>query len=736
VVSDPFQNPAYYINRELSWLEFNARVLEEAADESQPLLERLRFLCIFATNLDEFFEIRVAGIKQQIETGSEEESFDGLTPTAVFQRIQTRVRELVSEAHRIWLEEIRPRLEKEGIWILRIGELPPEDLEWAKGYFHEEIFPVLTPLAIDPSHPFPQLLNKSTNLIVSLRRPSIPHRASYGIVQMPRMLPRLVSVPKRCPTDPYRFVFLQDMIAHFVGTLFPGDEVTRVDGFRITRNSDLYIDDEEAENLLRTVEEELRKRNRGNAVRLEIQADCPPDIETILLEALRLEPVDVYRLPGPLNFHHLEPLVYHEAFGHLRDRPWTPVIPRALAPGSDLFELLRKKDVLLHHPYESFSVIVDFLWKAAEDPSVLGIKMTLYRTSGDSPLVQALIRAAEQGKQVTALVEIKARFDEANNIQWARRMEEAGIHVVYGLLGLKTHCKMLEVIRKDPDRIRLYVHLGTGNYHPSTARIYEDLSLLTTREDLTSEVARLFNTLTGLTRFHGVEKLLVAPFNLATRFRELIATEAEFARQGKPARIIAKMNSLSDEMLIRCLYNASCAGVNIDLIVRGICCLRPGIPQVSENIRVFSIVGRFLEHSRIFYFLHGGDPLIYVGSADWMPRNLYRRVEVVFPIDDPELKRRIREEILEAYLKDCGKARELQPDGTYRRLRPPQGEKPFQAQLHFRELARAEQALREAEENPDLSVVPLRKSPVVRVPSSEADPLPMSLGSESGKPVY
>ncbi|CAF0695418.1 Polyphosphate kinase [Candidatus Methylacidithermus pantelleriae] len=713
MVSQSFANPAYYINRELSWLEFNARVLEEAADPTQPLLERLRFLCIFGTNLDEFFEIRVAGIKQQIENGNEDESLDGLTPSQVFERIHEKVRKLVDEAHRIWLEEIEPQLKKEGICISRVDELSKEEKLWAGRYFEEEVFPVLTPLAIDPSHPFPQLLNKSTNLIVSLRRPSIPHRASYAIVQMPRMLPRLVAI-LRSESEPYRFIFLQDLIAHFLGSLFPGDEVTRVDGFRITRNSDLYIDDEEAENLLRTVEEELRKRNRGNAVRLEIQADCPVSIENILLEALRLAPVDVYRLKGPLNFLHLEPLVHHEAFSHLRDRPWNPVVPKAVASATDLFELLRKKDLLLHHPYESFRVIVDFLWKAAEDPLVLGIKMTLYRTSGDSPLVQALIRAAELGKQVTALVEIKARFDEANNIQWARRMEEAGIHVVYGLLGLKTHCKMLQIIRKDPDRIRLYVHLGTGNYHPSTARIYEDISLLTTREDLTSEVARLFNTLTGLTRFHGIEKLLVAPFNMATRFRELIAQEAEWARQGKPARIIAKMNSLCDETLIVQLYEASCAGVKIDLIVRGICCLRPGIPHVSENIRVVSIVGRFLEHSRIFYFLHGGNPLVYAGSADWMPRNLYRRVEVVFPIEEPELKTRIEEEILASYLKDCGKARELRPDGSYQRLHPPPGEKPFQAQLYFRQLAREEQALIQKQENPDLSMVPLRKSPLAQ----------------------
>jgi polyphosphate kinase len=489
------------------------------------------------------------------------------------------------------------------------------------------------------------------------------------------------------------FLFLKGIVRNYLGDLFPGLTVIGAHGFRITRNSDLYLDEEEIENLLRFVEEELRKRSRGNAVRLELEHDTPPELESLLLERFNLTADDCYRLNGPLTFLHLQPLVFSDRFPRLRDRPFVPVHPAALPPESDHFEILRRQDVLVHHPYETFQVIVDLLERAADDPAVMGIKLTLYRTSGDSPVMRALINAARAGKQVTALMEIKARFDEANNINWARKLEDAGVHVVYGIVGLKTHCKLLLIVRRDPDHIRLYAHIGTGNYHPSTARIYTDLGLLTTAPALTREVAAIFNKLTGLSEFRGFKKLLVAPFQMADRFLELIGRETANAAAGKPARIIVKVNSLVDQNMIQALYRASRAGVRIDLIVRGICCLRPGVPGVSENIRVISIVGRFLEHSRIFYFENTGNPRIFIGSADWMPRNLYRRVEVVAPIEDPALRKRVAEEILPAFLEDRGKARELMPDGTYVRLSPPPGRKAKQAQLHFRQLAREAERL-------------------------------------------
>ncbi|CAB4244131.1 Polyphosphate kinase [Methylacidimicrobium sp. AP8] len=722
-MNNGFENPAYFINRELSWLEFNSRVLEEAADPTQPLLERLRFLCIFSSNLDEFFEIRVAGIKQQVENQSDQTGPDGLSPEEVFDAIQRRAHQLVARQYEIWRGEVEPLLRKNGIELCQRDDLTAEERSWAERYFTDEVLPVLTPLAVDPSHPFPQVTNKSFNLIVTLRRPVSAHLADFEIVQVPHSLPRLLTLPGS-GQGRYRFIQIKEVIALFLGSLFPGDEISDINAFRVTRNSDLYIDDEEAENLLETVEEELRKRNRGNAVRLEIEESCAPQMEEFLLKALRLTKEDSYRHFEPLSFLHLLPICAHEAFPHLRDRPWTPVIPKDLASHSDLFELLRRRDVLLHHPFESFGIVVDLVRRAAVDPAVLAIRITLYRTGGDSPIVRALMHAAENGKQVIALVEIKARFDEANNIIWARQLEEAGVHVVYGLLGLKTHCKMLEIIRRDSDRIRLYVQLGTGNYHVGTARLYTDLSLLTTRDDLTKEVGTLFNILTGLSRFHGIRKLLVAPFRMAEEFQERIAAETEFARQGKPARIIAKMNALVDPEIIKALYRASAAGVRIDLIVRGICCLRPGLPGVSEHIRVVSIVGRFLEHSRIFYFENGGDPKIYLSSADWMPRNLYRRIEVAFPVEDPEIKKRLKDEILETYLADCVKARVLQPDGTYLRLKPAPDRKPVQAQYQFRQLARAQLALDRLQSRENIAIVPQRRPDPPPPPKEASSPLP------------
>ena len=685
-----FFKPEYFLNRELSWLEFNARVLGEAADSSQPLLERVRFLSIFGSNLDEFFEIRMAGLKQQIEHKSNVVGPDHLTPTEIFDAAQKRAHELVDEVYRVWNSDLVPALVAEGIHIHKTAGLPDATIAWSEKYFRDEIFPTLTPLAVDPSHPFPQLANKSHNLIVALHRPH--DGLAYAIVQIPKLFPRLQRIPDEAARDlgPGRhYVFLQGIIRRHLSLLFPGLEVKESHAFRMTRNSDLYIDEEEAENLLETIEDELRRRSKGNAVRLEIAAACPDEISRFLLENLDLGQEDLYRLDGPINFLHLESLYSSAEFPRLKDKPFQPAMTRALAGSPDIFEVLRRQDVLLHHPYEGFSSVVDFVEKAADDPKVLALKLTLYRTNVDSPIVRALIRAAEQHKQVTALVELKARFDEENNIRWARALAEAGVHVVYGMVGLKTHCKMMLIVRRDDDRVRLYAHLGTGNYNNSTARFYTDLGLLTANPEITAEVAAVFNNLTGLSEFHGGRKLILAPFEMRERFLALIAQERDLGPKG---RIIVKFNSLVDERAIAALYEAAAAGVQIDLIIRGICCLRPGIPGVSENIRVRSIVGRFLEHSRIYHFGNGGNPMVYLGSADWMGRNFDRRVEVVFPVEDSSLRARITDEILPAFLSDNVKAHILLSDGRYERVQRAPKAKTHQAQLHFRQLARAQLA--------------------------------------------
>ena len=683
-----FGDPKNFINRELSWLEFNRRVLEEAQDQRQPLIERVKFLTIVSSNLDEFFEIRVAGIKQQIESETSDVGPDGLSPSELFDRIQKTVRQLVAEQYTLWNSELLPELAKNGIYVREVADLPAKRAAWAHRYFLQEVVPMLTPLAVDASHPFPHLLNRSHNLLVraKTRRRSEP---LHAIVQVPRVVPRLILMPRGKGADePWEYIYLASLIKQHIGELFPGLILDGVHAFRVTRNSDLYIDDEEAENLLRTIEHELRRSSRGNAVRLEVEADCPKDFLTLLLEFFNLSEADAYKLDGPLSMTHLAPLVANDAFGKLKDRPFQPSRDPALPPHVDFFDVLRRQDVLLHHPYDSFDQIVELIEKAATDPQVLAIKITLYRTSGDSAIVEALIAAANAGKQVTAIVELRARFDEATNIQWARRLEEAGAHVIYGVVGLKTHCKMLLIVRRDADRLRHYVHLGTGNYHPRTARIYTDFSLLTSQSPLTEEVATVFNTLTGLAGYPGLKKLMVAPFDMHSRLIQLIERERDNARAGKPARIVAKLNALVDQEMIEKLYEASCSDVTIDLIVRGICCLRPKIPELSENIRVISIVGRFLEHSRIYYFENAGDPVVYLSSADWMPRNFYRRIEVAFPIEMPALRDQIVNDVLPTVLNDRVKARELQPDGTYRRLQPEGPEPSRQAQWQFREVSR------------------------------------------------
>src|SRR5437867_9432216 len=522
-----FSDSRNFINRELSWLEFNRRVLEEAQDPTQPLIERVKFMTIFSNNLDEFFEIRVAGIKQQIQSETSDVGPDGMSPTETFNAIQRLVHELVATQYDFWNKELMPALAKSGIRLHDVAQLTGKRAAWAKRYFQEEVFPMLTPLAVDASHPFPQLLNKSHNLLVRARA----HQGGeslLAIVQVPRVVPRLILMPRvKGDDEPWDYIYLASLIKQHIGELFPGLILDGVHAFRVTRNSDLYIDEEEAENLLRTIEQELRRSSRGNAVRLEVEADCPKDFRDLLLKFFNLTDADVYKLDGPLSMTHLMPLVTNDAFANLRDRPFQPARDPALPPHVDIFEVMRGRDVLLHHPYESFDPVVELIEEAAQDPQVLAIKITLYRTSGDSPIVQALINAAGAGKQVTALVELRARFDEAANIQWARQLEEAGAHVVYGVVGLKTHCKALLIVRRDADRLRHYVHLGTGNYHPRTARIYTDFSLLTCEPQLTEEVAVVFNTLTGLAGYPGLKKLLVAPFDLHKRLIGMIERERD-----------------------------------------------------------------------------------------------------------------------------------------------------------------------------------------------------------------
>jgi polyphosphate kinase len=683
---DPTANSsrAAYFNRELSWLAFNRRVLEQAQSERHPLLERVRFLAIVSSNLDEFFEIRVAGLIQQVDSGVTEASYDGLGAKELLRRIHSVVAALVEDQYRCWHDQLVPALAKERILIKSAGDLTPAELRWVRTYFKEQVYPVLTPLAIDQSHPFPQLGNKTLNIVVSLDNPATPEvEKQIAILPVPRILPRLVGIAP-AKTGPQRLIFLSEIIKLCAGELFPGYTLNCAHAFRVTRNSDLYIDEEEAENLLKKIEEKLRNLRRGAAVRLEIEEGVQDSIFETLCGHLDLSHEYVFRLNGPLNLLRLTSLADLDR-PDLKFPPFTPVNVSPLAEPGRIFEVLRKQDILLHHPYDAFTPVVDFVETAARDPQVFAIKQTLYRTSGDSPIVRALIEASKNGKQVTALVELRARFDEANNIQWAKQLEEAGVHVVYGLLGHKTHCKLCLVVRQEGRRMRHYAHLGTGNYNPRTARFYTDLSCFTCRVGLTSDVAKLFNALTGFGGSPVFRHLLVAPFNLHRRINELIAREARNAGAGKPARIIVKMNSLVDKTTIDSLYAASQAGVKIDLIIRGICCLVPGMKGLSENIRVRSLVGRFLEHARVFYFENstGAQPLVLAGSADWMPSNFIRRVEALFPIESAELRDWVLRELLPMELKDNENARILHANGAYLPA-PRRGNEPgFSTQAYF-----------------------------------------------------
>jgi polyphosphate kinase len=680
-------NPAYLINRDVSWLAFNRRVLEEAEDEGNPLLERVKFLAISASNLDEFFEVRVAGMMQQIEDGYNEAGPDGLTLTDKRDELNRLTHEFVEHQYDCWNARLRPAMAEKGVRVLGLHDLDSAALRFVNEYCERELDPLLTPVTVDPAHPFPRVINKALCMAFLLRRRRRSALTYTGVVSVPRVLPRLVRLPSEGTTD---FIFLADLVAHHAVKTYHGYDIVSAAPFRVTRNSNLYLAEEEARSLLESVRTELHNRRKGDAVRMEIEADADPEIIDRLRSVFELDPWQVFPVNGPVNLSRLFNIYDQVERPDLKYRPFTPRELRLTAKSKDLFEELRQHDILLHHPYDSYDAVVSFIESAAKDDKVLSIKQTLYRTSEHSLIVPSLMDAASR-KEVTAVVELKARFDEASNIRWARDMEDAGVQVFHGLVGLKTHCKLSLLVRRDPDGMtRSYAHIGTGNYNANTARIYTDLSLFTANPEVTRAVHDVFSFLTAYAENPSYEPLLVAPLDLAEKVIALIDREAEHARQGKEARIIAKMNALLDRGVVQALYRASQAGVQIDLIVRGICALRPGVRGVSHNIRVRSIVGRFLEHSRIYYFANAGDEEIYMGSADWMPRNLYERVEVLVPLRSESLRDRVRHEILNAYLADNRKARILLPDTTYirawqsphgkRNTKPPSGAAAFCSQ--------------------------------------------------------
>jgi polyphosphate kinase len=655
-------DPRYYLNRHESWLNFNRRVLEEALDETNPLLERVKFLAITASNLDEFVEVRLSGLLQQVEHGLQETGPDGLSPEEQLRRIATELHTFVTDQYHCWNNILIPALTKEGIRVLSVTSLDHGAKDAMDLYYIRQVDPLLTPVTIDPSHPFPHVINKALCVAFSLRPRRRPTNAYLGVVTVPRKLPRVVRVPSR--SERIDYVFVHDLIEAHTRNLYKGFQLVSSGAFRATRNSNLYLHEEESRSILESVDSLLHNRRKGDVVRLEIEADAAPEIVEPLTEQFVLRPWQVFKTPGPVNLSRLFSLAEQTARPELKFPPFVPKTITFAPKISNIYQQVREGDVLLHHPYDSYQPVVSFIEAGARDPAVLSIKQTLYRTSEDSPIVRALIEAA-QTKEVAVVVELKARFDEASNIRWARSLEEAGVQVFHGVVGLKTHCKLALLTRHDPDgEIRLYAHLGTGNYNPSTARFYTDLSLLTCAPEITSAVHAVFNYLTARSEQRSYKPLLVAPVDLARNCVQLIEREAAHARRRHSARIIAKVNALLDQPVIEALYRASRAGVEIDLIVRGACALRPGIKGLSHRIRVRSIIGRFLEHSRIFYFENDGEPEVFLGSADWMPRNLYERVEVMFPLREPMLRDRVTE-MLHNYLRDTAKSRYLQTDGKY-----------------------------------------------------------------------
>jgi polyphosphate kinase len=700
----PLDQPALYINRELSWLEFNHRVLEEACDPRVPLLERLKFLAIFGSNLDEFFMVRVGGLQQKVHAGIAVGSgADRMPPREQLDRIRALIRKSLEEVHVLLTDDLLPALEREGMVIRGVQQLSDADRKHLREVFRREIYPVLTPLAIDPGHPFPHLLNKSLNLAVLLRRPGHPEKL-LAVVQVPSVLPRFVAVPSE---QGHVFTTLETVIRMYLPELFPGMALDSATVFRVTRNSDYEIYDDEVEDLLQAIEEEIRKRRRGHTVRLELEVESPAEVEFFLTEALDVDAVDVFRIAGLLDLTGLFQIHGLPGYPQLRDPPFVAQPVPEFQQANNLWAAIRTKDILVHHPYDSFQHVIDFIETAAADERVLAIKQTLYRTSSDSPIVRALQLAADNGKQVTAVVELKARLDEERNILWAREMEKNGVHVVFGFVGLKTHCKVALVVRREDEGIRRYVHLATGNYNPQTARIYTDLGYFTCNPEFCEDVSALFNYLTGYCDLPQWKKLIVAPSRLQAFMLEKIEQETVLGKRG---RIIAKINGLLEPALVQALYRASQAGVVIELICRGICALRPKVPGVSETIRATSIVDRFLEHSRIFYFGNAGDPQVYIGSADWMDRNLSRRVEVVFPVEPADLKQRLIQEILAISLADNCKARELLPDGSYQRVPVAPGAPLVRSQERFLEIA-AQNVLRRKAEAPAPPVLTLVSPP-------------------------
>jgi polyphosphate kinase len=660
----------YFLNRELGILAFNSRVLAQAKNPRTPLLERLRFLCIVSSNLDEFFEIRVAGLKEQVKLNSVAVTADGLTARAALARVSAEAHALVDAQYELFNDEILPKLAEEGIHFIRRSHWTEAQREWIKGYFLREVMPVLTPIGLDPSHPFPRVLNKSLNFAVELEGKDAFGRSSgAAIVQAPRVLPRVIRLPKELCDFEYGFVFFSSVLHDFVGELFSGMNVLGCYQFRVTRNSDLFVDEEEVKNLRTKIQGELPQRHFGDGVRLEVADNCSEAMTEFLLSQFNLSEVDLYRVAGPVNLVRLMQVPDWVARDDLKFIPFQPGTPRSLQKSSPIFDAIRAGDILLHHPYQSFTPVIDLLDQAATDPQVVAIKMTVYRTGTDSVLMKSLLRAAQNGKEVTVVVELMARFDEEANIGWATKLEEVGAHVVYGVVGYKTHAKMLMIIRREEcksgSQLRRYVHLGTGNYHPKTARLYSDFGLLTSNEDICSDVNEVFKQLTGLGRAQALKHLWQAPFTFHKNVLAAIREEASAARAGKRSRIIAKMNSLLEPEIIGALYDASQAGVKINLIVRGVCALRPGIKGLSENIRVRSVIGRLLEHHRVFYFYAGGEENVYLSSADWMERNFFRRIELAFPVLDKKHKRRVITEGLQIYLTDNMQSWDMDSNGNY-----------------------------------------------------------------------